>query len=306
MNTSNRDIICSLDIAKDFYTLPHLRIFFFPLAVLNSVMDACLPITSVGGSAFLIAAVIKFPQLREVPSNLLLASQAVSDLLVGLLVQPLLTAVHVGYLRGNCLTSREFLKSFFTYWIHALLFSSGINICFITVDRYISIVYPLRHVAVVTERRVFRAIIANWLFSLLFAGVQVVPIFPETTARLFSIIPLVLLLSVTFFCYFKITRIARRHKRQLQGQTKAAQVPINFQSSKTAVMMVGVVILCYVPGMSVVVGLYANKNIVILEAVKPFVTTLVVLNSSINPLVYYMRSRKIRRCVWKVIKCEKY
>ena len=63
--------------------------------------------------------------------------------------------------------------------------------------------------------------------------------------------------------------------------------------------MVGIIFLCYVPAVIVVLGLYENNNLALLEAIKPFLATLTFLNSSINPLVYYVRSRKIRRYVWK-------
>ncbi|KAJ7374588.1 hypothetical protein OS493_004926 [Desmophyllum pertusum] len=307
------DLNCPLDITNKFYTSPPLRRFFYPLAVLNCVIDGCLPITSVGGSALLIAAVIKFPQLRDVPSNFLLASQAFCDLLIGLLVQPLLTARHVSFLLGKCLliSQSNFFKGFASYWLHALLFSSCLNICLITIDRYICIAHSLRYQTLVTDEGVIKAITASWLFSLAFAIIQALPFLPETTivkttVRVFSVIPPLLLVFTTFFCYTKMAKIARRHKRQIRAQMNVIQGPTeqDFQSTKTTLLMVGVIFLCYVPAVIVVLGLYANNNLALLEAIKPFVATLAILNSSINPLVYYVRSRKIRRYVWKVLKCE--
>ncbi|KAJ7374587.1 hypothetical protein OS493_004925 [Desmophyllum pertusum] len=310
MNTS--DLNCPLDITNKFYSSPHFRRFYFPLAVINCVIDGCLPITSVGGSALLIVAFIKFPQLRDVPSNFLLASQAVSDLLIGLLVQPLLTARHVSFLLGKCLITQSiFWKGFTSYWSYALLFASCLNICLITIDRYICIVHSLRYQTLVTDERVIKAITVSWLFSLAFA-IQGVPFLPETLTslktivRVFSVIPPLLLVFTTFFCYSKMAKIARRHKRQIQTQMNVIQGPTeqDFQSTKTTLLMVGVIFLCYVPAVIVVLGVYANNNLALLEAIKPFVITLAFLTSSINPLVYYVRSRKIRRYVWKVLKCE--
>ena len=78
------------------------------------------------------------------------------------------------------------------------------------------------------------------------------------------------------------------------------------RSTKTALLMVGVIFLCYVPGVCVhiALGLHGSKNRALLEAVMQFVITLAFLNPSINPLVYYVRSGKIRRYVRKVLKCE--
>ena len=307
------DLNCPQDIyVNKFYTSPHLSRFYFPLSVLNCVIDSCLPITAVGGSALLLVAFIRFPQLREVPSNLLHASQAVSDLLVGLLIQPLITARHVTFLLGDCsLTQSNFSNGFVTYWIHALLFASCLNICLITVDRYICIVHSLRYHTVVTEEKVTRAISASWLFSLAFAIIQTVPFIPgatilRSTARVFAIIPPALLVFITFFCYFKMAKIARRHKRQIRAQMNVYQGPTeqDFQSTKTTFLTVSLTLLLCLPTVVVVLGLYASKNFELLEAVMPFVASLACLNPSINPLVYYARSRKIRRYVWKVLKCE--
>ena len=305
------DLTCQLDIISKFYTTPHFRQFFFPLAVLNCVVDGFLPVTSVGGSALLLAAVIKFPQLREIPGNLLLASQAASDLLIGVMVQPFLTARHVGLLLGHCLLStNSSLKFFASYSLHGLIFSSCLNICLITVDRYICIAYPLRYQDIVTKERVVLAISTTWLFSLAFATVQALPFLPgvtilKTSARAFSVIPPVLLVVITILCYSKMTKIARRHQRLIRAQMNVGSYPTqqDFQSTKTALLMVGVIFLCYVPAVIVVLILYASKDVAFLEAVKPFLATLAFLNPSINPLVYYARSRKIRHYVWKIIKC---
>ena len=306
------DLTRQCDIINEFYTTPHLRRFFFPLAVLNCVVDGFLPVTSVGGSALLLVAVIKFPQLREIPGNLLLASQAVSDLLIGLMVQPFLTARHIGLLLGDCLLStNNSLKFFASYSVYGLLFSSCLNICLITMDRYICIAYSLRYQDIVTKERVVLAISASWVLSLAFATVQALPFLPgvtilKTSARAFSVIPPVLLVIITILCYSKMTKIARRHQRQIRAQMNVSNdhpTQQDFQSTKTALLMVGVIFLSYVPAVIVVLCLYASKDLAFLEAVKPFLATLAFLNSSINPLVYYARSRKIRRCVWKVVKC---
>ena len=86
-----------------------------------------------------------------------------------------------------------------------------------------------------------------------------------------------------------MTKIAKRHQRQIRAQMNVSNRPTHqdFQSTKTALLMVGVIFLCYVPAVSVVLVLYASKSLAFLEAVKPFIETLASLNPSINPLVYY-------------------
>lgn len=112
MNESDSN--CGLHIIKKFYSSQP----FYSLAVLNCVIEGCLPITSVGGSILLLVAVFKFPQLREVPSNILLASQAVADLLIGLVIQPYLAARHAGFFVGICLLPESAIsKGFINFFL---------------------------------------------------------------------------------------------------------------------------------------------------------------------------------------------
>ena len=301
---------CPLDVRNEFYTSPHLRRFFVPLTVFNCIINSFSPVTSVGGSALLLAAVIKFPHLREAPSNVLLASQAVSDLSSGVLVQPFLTVKQVSLLVGNCMfiTPGNNLNRFASYWIHALLFSTCLNVCLITVDRYICIAYSLRYQTIVTEKRVLQAVSISWLFSLALAGpsyLSKITIF-KATARILSVLTPSFLVVITFLCYSKMAMIARRHKRNIKAQMNSFQIPCeqDFQSTNTSLLMVGVIFLCYVPAIIMALSLYASKDVAYFEALIPFVSTLAFLNSSINPLVYYARSRKIRRYVCKVLNCK--
>ena len=301
MNESDSN--CGLHIIKKFYSSQP----FYSLAVLNCVIEGCLPITSVGGSILLLVAVFTFPQLREVPSNILLASQAVADLLIGLVIQPYLAARHAGFLVGICLLPESAIsKGFINFFFHAFPYFSALNICLITMDRYISIAHSLRYLALVTEQRVFKAIAVAFLLALALAIVRAVPVLNEATNGLASVVPALFLLITTVICYYKIARIANRHQRQIRAQMNAEQGPCerDFHSTKTTFLMVGTLYLCYMPAVCLKVGLSANKKQAMLEAVKPFIVTLAFLNPSLNPLVYYMRSRTIRRYVWKVLKCE--
>ena len=115
MNSANAD--CPFNITDEFYTSSQLSKGFYLLSILNLVIDSCLPVISVGGSTLLILAIFKFPHLREVPSNLLLTSQAVCDLLIGLFAQPLIAVRLASRLFGfaDCLLQQNFLNALGMY-----------------------------------------------------------------------------------------------------------------------------------------------------------------------------------------------
>ena len=151
------------------------------LAVFGAVLSFVLSSLSIAGSILLVAVILRFPQLRHVPSNLLLISLGASDLLIGLLAQPLL---------GLCALSTESCASivpippiFLLYFGSFLFYSSCLNLTMMTVDRYICIVESLRYQTIVTEGKVCLTIFISWSISVvmpvthLFRSFMVVTIF---------------------------------------------------------------------------------------------------------------------------------
>ena len=284
-----------------------VREFSFPLAVFGAVLETLLLILSVGGSVLLLLIIARFLQLRHVPSNILVASLATSDLLIGLLVQPFHSAMSVcaliaddcHSLKNNPLVVIYYLSSF-------LIHSSCLNIAAITIDRYICIKCALWYPSIMTESRVVKAILSIWTISAVLPGTRFIPSFPMTATRVSQIILVSSVLFVIIFCYMDILRISRRHKRQITSQLQAvSQGPIEqeFQSALTVFMVVGAVILCYTPLLLLQFLLlrYMEYQVKILHL---FAVTLFHLNSSINPLIIILRRTEIRALVYKLFKCN--
>ena len=274
-----------------------------PLAVFGAVLTSVLPALSIGGSILLLVVIMKFPQLRHVPSNLLVASLAVSDLLIGLLVQPLHAAACLcALITDNC----SAIPSTFLFYAGSLLASSScLNVAMITMDRYICIVKSLRYFTIVTETRAIQAIIISWVISAVLPVMRFIPSFPLTVFRVFQIILISSVLFAIIFCYWKIFCISQHHKRQIISQLQAVtQGPIEqeFQSAKTVFLVVGAVLLSYTP--LLVIQLLLNLNLIKDEVkiVHPFAVSLFLLNSSVNPLIIFFRSRKLRRFLKKLFK----
>ena len=134
-----------------------------------------------------------------------------------------------------------FRRASLIFFFHAFPYFSALNICLITMDRYISIAHSLRYLALVTEQRVFKAIAVAFLLALALAIVRTVPVLNEATNGFASVVPALFLLITTIVCYYKIARIANRHQRQIRAQMNAAQGPCerDFHSTKTTFPMVG-------------------------------------------------------------------
>ena len=97
----------------------------------------------------------------SLPKNLktLLLSLAVSDLGVGLIVQPLTISVLVMKFESNT-TFTAYLIS-----LYILTFASFFGVTALTVDRFLAIHLHLRYNELVTHKRVVAVVISIWVLS---------------------------------------------------------------------------------------------------------------------------------------------
>ena len=279
----------------------YVREYSVPLAVFGAVLTSALPVLTIGGNTLLFIVIMKFQELRHVPSNLLLASLAVCDLLIGLLAQPLYAVSSVCVLtRENC---SLILPTSHVYVSVLLAHLSFLSVTLITIDRYICIVKPLRYLTIVTRTRALKAIMFSWMISAILSVMLF--ILTKTVMTVFQITMIFSILFVIIFCYVKIFRISQHHRRNIISQVKAlTQGPTEqeFQSAKTVFLVVDAVLLGFIP-------ITANQTLLNLSSVnaqvkifRPFAVTFFLLNSSLNPLIFSFRSRKLRRFLKKLFK----
>ena len=112
-----------------------------------------------------IVSIAHFRQLHT-PTNTLLLSLAVCDLLVGALVMPVegLRYVESCWLLGRALCT---LSPFYTY---CLLSASVGNLVLVSLDRYLAVCQPLHYHSTVTMGRVRAGVCGCWLCSVLYNG----------------------------------------------------------------------------------------------------------------------------------------
>ncbi|XP_036970874.1 trace amine-associated receptor 2-like [Acanthopagrus latus] len=108
---------------------------------------SCISVLTVVLNLLVIISISHFRQLHT-PTNLILLSLAVSDLLVGLVVMPPeIVLMHSCTLLDKLSCAVFYLFSF-------ILTSASVgNMVLISVDRYVAICYPLRYSSMITPRR---------------------------------------------------------------------------------------------------------------------------------------------------------
>ena len=260
------------------------------MIIVNFVLNAALIVVSIVSNALVLATIIRTPSIRS-RQMIMLCSLAVSDILVGLIAQPIYCAL--------LLTKTVDLYHVSTVIGYSLCGVSFLTITAITVDRFLALHYHMNYASLVTERRVKYTLIIIWLFSLLITGFRLLDFRLQNS--LVSIVTITCLIICTF-CYIRIYRIVRRHQSQINAQQQAAQnsdagknlniARLRRSALNTFVFYIAL-LLCYIP-IFVSLGLTA-LSFKDWESEWEFANTAVFLNSSINPFLYCWRLRELRK-----------
>ena len=277
-------------------------------------LNIFLAITASVGNALILIALHKVTSIYP-PTKLLFRCLAVTDLLVGLISQPLYVT---------------FLFRFFTAWnvnntaimraddfIFSLLPAvSLLTPSAISLDRLLALLLGLRYRHTVTLRRVWLVIVCFWLISAPEATVSIIyehPILPEISLWLFSSL-LTFSLLVSVFSYLKIFKTLRYRQVQVHRNTQQGQRPngggnqLNIARYKKTVYSIAWVqlalLICYFPYN--LLGFlrlfdkvsYSTETSILWE----LFVTLLYLNSSLNPVLYCWRIRDVRQEVKNMIR----
>lgn len=314
-NLTNNAFTSAADSSEcnDIYTL--LQNKEWSVAVINWLITIIVKIIAcpftVLLNALVIAAVIKRPRLQTNP-NILLACLAVTDVLTGLVVEPLLIALNIVTLQelqstGDKLNSGCGLYVLVTGAFRFLSFSSLLHLTLVTIERFVAIKYTMRYVRVITYKNIKIAVVSVWILS---AALELFR-FAATThsqATMYSsaVYATVIVCCLLFIIcsYVTMFRETSRHRRQIAirqtPQNEVRRFLSENKALKTTAYVVGAVLLCYLPLILFVFFIFQFKVLLhLIPIVRPWVPTLTALNSLLNPLIYCWRQKEMREFVFR-------
>ena len=271
----------------------------------NFMMNNFLSYTAIMLNVVTIYAIRKTSSLPDTLKTLLL-NLAVTDVGVGLIVQPSYTSLLVKWLQQNgedCNFRHAFVM---ISSIFCLASFSGVVA--VSADRFLAIHLHLRYQELVTHKRVVAAVISLWLLSVIFPVVVLGLLSDMYSLMTFSLGLAGLVL--TTLVYIRIYLTARRHKNQIQ----AAQVQdltdykeiarfTRLVKSAVGVFYVYLVFLiCYLPFLICLVATEINGSSIPLKSWFIFSLTFIFLSSSLNPVMYCWKIRHIRRAIMNILR----
>ncbi|XP_061697945.1 trace amine-associated receptor 13c-like [Syngnathoides biaculeatus] len=264
-----------------------------------------------------IISIVHFRQLHT-PTNLLLLSLAVSDLLVGLVAMP-----GEIYMRISCWFLGDFACSLWSYTTFTAASSSVGNMVLISTDRYVAICDPLHYSVKVTVKRIQVCICLSWVAALLYCAIllkhllghpgmynscrgECVIGFEVYAGILDIVVSFVLALCIIITLYMRVfvvavsqARAMRSHVTCVKLQHSAPSRPKSseLKAARTLGVLVLVFLVCFCP--YYIVSLVAeNEN---LGSVAKVVLYLYDVNSCLNPLIYALFYPWFRKAVKHIV-----
>ncbi|XP_078384763.1 histamine H2 receptor-like [Oculina patagonica] len=279
------------------------------------VLNILLFLTASIGNGLILYA-LRRDSLLHPPSKLLLRCLATTDLLVGLVSQPL----YVIYLL-SLITTKEHQRNDLCVYSATLSTVSSSILCLvslmtstaISVDRLLALLLGLRYRQIVTFKRTLAVVIFYWLLDIAFVSFSS-PTYTIDKIKVFAAVAVCLGNLVTSgFCYTKIIMRIHHHQNQVQMQMNVDQGSANgggmginiarYKKTVSSALWVQLTLtVCYLPYTIVVAVISFRGLTLFLDTVWGIAVTLVFVNSSLNPFLYCWKIREVRLAVKDTIR----
>ena len=268
--------------------------------IILCVINIFLSITASLGNTLILVALRKETSLHP-SSKLLYRNLAITDLCVGIIVEPVIVCYWTSQAMERWDICRYVLVS--KYVIGFILCSvSLMTVTALSVDRLLALLLGLRYRQVVTLKRSYAIITILWASATVAGTIYVVHPF---VTRWIGNVAIILCLITSVFSYSNIFFTLRNYQMKPQEHVSQAQspqaIPLNMARYRKAVssaLWVEItLVVCYLP--YVVAVLLTPKRELSLPhyLARQFGATVMHLNSSLNPLLYCWKIKEVRQVV---------
>ncbi|EDO46896.1 predicted protein, partial [Nematostella vectensis] len=253
---------------------------------------------AIAGNCIFLWTMRNSPRIHS-PSNLFLANLALSDLMVGAIVQPLFTAYKVAELLQEYTCDVHIAFSFCAWTSVGVSFLTLVSV---SAERYFTIFKSFENPIALREGHVYVLCTCIWTFAVLF-------MFLSHTTRNSA---------------HKQTHSADDHTLQSKARSKPchpldtpknkdtnnlSEKPafyrrvVGIQSNKsvkTVALVTGLFFLCYLPTLAIMLAYITHGYSSLIKTLYSITDTVVFMNSCFNPVIYYYKNQEIRQAVKKI------
>ena len=273
------------------------------IRLILGAFNAVTSLTAFCGNLIVIVVILYHRRLRT-RANYLICCLALTDLLVGLAIQPMV-AMRLLYkpLWKSCLMADSV-----TFIGSVLCGASACILGVISCDRYIHIVKWPSYAQVMTRKKLFVMITVCWIIPTIGSIFSLFMSMRKVYYLLLTAMSSTIALMVCLFYkrIFVFIREKRRvcHVRPIYGKTDGTDQMQFQKQTKMAVsfaIIIGCYVICWLPLtiFSIYVAITDLSNVRVtptrkLVAIRYFAVSFGMVNSSINPLIYFWRNESLR------------
>ena len=288
-----------LEVLFKFYARAEaLGAFYITLCAVHGVLS----VTATVGNVAMIFALQKASSIPTT-SRILVQSLALTDLSVGVVGHPLYIVVIAGIRQNyDCEDIHVTLMVFFIVSASLVVVSLQI-IALIGVARFLAITLHLRYNELITPKRVVILVASVWIFTLSVVFIGVFFYFQVGEIVLLAVgYASVILLGII---YMKVYLVARRHQASINSQAQATSSLNLARNKNLAIKTLYVFVvfeLCVLPYLITLTVILISDPSVVLQGTVQLATVLMMLNSSLNPIVFGWKMGEIRQIVKNKVK----
>ena len=292
---------------KDVYCSAELTGAIHNELICLSALNIFLSLTAFLGNALILVGLRKGNSLYP-PSKRLFRCLASTDLCIGTIVGPL----HVSYWISAVTEHWDICR----YLLGAILITANmlcsvslLTLAAISVDRLLSLLLDLRYKQMVTLNRTNVTVIIFWFVS----GVgSIMSLWNELASSWCSYVIIPVCLLTSLYCYSRIFLKLRHLTKQVQKNVHGRvcqTAPFNVARYRkvlcTALWLQIALIFCYSP--YIITAPVAHREIQRNRSPSVYLVlqvaiTILYWNSSLNPILYYLKIRGVRQAVKDTIR----
>ena len=289
------DLVCSSSLAGELQQY----------SLLLSTVNIFFSLTAFLGNSLIFVALHKTSSIHP-PSKLLYRCLATTDLLVGLVGQPLVATLWMSVVREQWRLCRFAWEAAFISG-YGLSLMSLLTMAAMSVDRLLALLLGLRYKQTVTLKRTYVIAVTLWIIT----GVATLcHMLVFHIVQWFGRIIISSCLLISIASYAKIFLALRRHQAQIQdhvqqqpGQPNALNMAQYRKAVYSALWVQLALVVCYAPIWTVNIVIALTKKYSLLSVVTQKVAvTLLYFNSTLNPFLYCWKISEVRQAVKQTIR----
>ncbi|EDO42611.1 predicted protein [Nematostella vectensis] len=253
----------------------------------------------------------------HIPAMVLLGNLALSDFAVGIIAQPaiLIWSTLEFYVNE---WPETYCRSAVAFGLTSSMFGgvSLLSVTSIAIDRFLALQLHLRYQTIVNMKRTVYICVVIWVIS--FSILAIWYFIGITAYNILTNSFILACVGIVFFSYFRIYKILRKHQIQIHAQemnfstnssndsaSETTERSLNIKQYKKSVVNSLLVyftfVICCTPCFCALTYFEITRDSYLSPKLVKISTSLVLVNSGINPVIYCWKMKELRTAVMQTL-----